>query len=105
LTITPKFNIIAIYQSGGKNMNKKEKVFEKIKEMIIEELGVKKEIVTMEAGLAEDFGADSLDALELFNQIESEFLITISDEAAQEMKDVKDLVEYVTNQVSDSYFE
>ncbi|MDD4000604.1 MAG: acyl carrier protein [Bacilli bacterium] len=86
-------------------MNKKEKVFEKIKEMIIEELGVKKEIVTMEAGLAEDFGADSLDALELFNQIESEFLITISDEAAQEMKDVKDLVEYVTNQVSDSYFE
>lgn len=86
-------------------MEKKEKVFEKIKEMIIEELGVKAEIVTMEAGLAEDFGADSLDALELFNQIESEFLITISDEAAQEMKDVKDLVEYVTNQVSDSYFE
>lgn len=86
-------------------MEKKEKVFEKIKEMIIEELGVKEEIVTMEAGLAEDFGADSLDALELFNQIESEFLITISDEAAQEMKDVKDLVEYVTNQVSDSYFE
>ena len=86
-------------------MEKKELVFEKIKEMIVEELGVKPEVVVMEAGLAEDFGADSLDALELFNQIESEFLITISDEAATEMRDVKDLVEYVANQVSDSYFE
>jgi acyl carrier protein len=86
-------------------MEKKEKVFVKIKEMIVQELGVKPEVVTMDAGLAEDFGADSLDALELFNQIESEFLITISDEAATEMKDVKDLVDYVTNQVSDSYFD
>ncbi len=86
-------------------MEKKQVVFEKIKEMIVQELGVKPEIVKMEAGLAEDFGADSLDALELFNQIESEFLITISDEAATEMKDVKDLVEYVTDHVSDNYFE
>jgi acyl carrier protein len=86
-------------------MEKKEKVFAKIKEMIIQELGVKPEVVVLEAGLSEDFGADSLDALELFNQIESEFLITISDDAATEMKDVKDLVDYVTNQVSDSYFE
>jgi acyl carrier protein len=86
-------------------MEKKEKVFVKIKEMIVQELGVKPEVVTMDAGLAEDFGADSLDALELFNQIESEFLITISDEAATDMKDVKDLVDYVTNQVSDSYFD
>lgn len=86
-------------------MDKKEVVFEKIKEMIIQELGVKPEAVVMEAGLAEDFGADSLDALELFNQIESEFLITISDEAATEMKDVCDLVEYVSDKVSDNYFE
>ncbi|HOO44179.1 MAG TPA: phosphopantetheine-binding protein, partial [Bacillota bacterium] len=48
-------------------MDKKEVVFEKIKEMIVQELGVKPEIVTIDAGLAEDFGADSLDALELFN--------------------------------------
>ncbi len=86
-------------------MDKKEVVFEKIKEMIVQELGVKPEIVTIDAGLAEDFGADSLDALELFNQIESEFLITISDEATTEMKDVKDLVDYVVERVSDKYFE
>ncbi len=86
-------------------MDKKEVVFQKIKELIIQELGVKPELVTLEAGLAEDFGADSLDALELFNEIESEFLISISDEAATEMKDVSDLVEYVVGTVGDSYFE
>ncbi|MGD9909361.1 MAG: acyl carrier protein [Candidatus Izemoplasmatales bacterium] len=86
-------------------MDKKQVVFEKIKEIIIEELGVKPEKVVMDAGLADDFGADSLDALELFNQIESEFLVTISDEAATSMKDVKDLVEYVVEKVNDKYFE
>jgi len=86
-------------------MDKKQLVFEKIKEIIIEELGVKPEKVVMDAGLADDFGADSLDALELFNQIESEFLVTISDEAATSMKDVKDLVEYVVEKVNDKYFE
>ncbi|MBI9009291.1 MAG: acyl carrier protein [Tenericutes bacterium] len=86
-------------------MDKKQVIFDKIKEIVIQELGVKPEKVTLDAGLAEDFGADSLDALELFNQIESEFLITISDEAATEMKVVTDLVEYVSDKVSDEYFE
>ncbi|MDD3478677.1 MAG: acyl carrier protein [Candidatus Izemoplasmatales bacterium] len=86
-------------------MDKKQVVFDKIKEIIVEELGVKPEKVVMDAGLADDFGADSLDALELFNQIESEFLVTISDDAATEMKDVKDLVDYVVEKVSDKYFE
>jgi len=86
-------------------MDKKQLVFEKIKELIVDELGVKEEKVVMEAALADDFGADSLDALELFNQIESEFLVTISDDAATKMKDVKDLVDYVVEKVSDKYFE
>ncbi|MGE4572349.1 MAG: acyl carrier protein [Candidatus Izemoplasmatales bacterium] len=86
-------------------MEKREIVFNKIKEMIVQELGVKPEIVSLDAGLAEDFGVDSLDALELFNQIDSEFLITIEDEAAQDMRTVKDLVDYVVNTVSDDYFE
>ncbi|MFW5795482.1 MAG: acyl carrier protein [Bacillota bacterium] len=85
-------------------MDKKEVVFNKIKEMIVQELGVKPEIVKLDAGLAEDFGADSLDALELFNQIESEFLITITDEAATDMKNVQDLVDFVADSVSDDYF-
>lgn len=85
-------------------MDKRQEVFNKIKEMIVQELNVKPEKVNLEAGLAEDFGADSLDALELFNQIESEFLITIDDESATEMKTVKDLVNYVFDNVSDNYF-
>ncbi|MDD5293978.1 MAG: acyl carrier protein [Candidatus Izemoplasmatales bacterium] len=85
-------------------MDKKQVVFEKIKEIIVQELGVKAEKVVMEAGLADDFGADSLDALELFNQIESEFLVSISDEAATKMKDVSDLVSYVVEHVSEKYF-
>lgn len=86
-------------------MDKAQVVFDKIKEIIIEELGVKPEKVVLDAGLADDFGADSLDALELFNQIESEFLVSISDEAATKMKDVRDLVDYVVDKVSDKYFE
>jgi acyl carrier protein len=86
-------------------MEKRDVIFNKIKEMIVQELGVKPEVVTLDAGLAEDFGADSLDALELFNQIDSEFLITIEDEAAQDMKTVQDLVDYVVSMVSDDYFE
>ncbi len=86
-------------------MDKFQIVFDKIKELIVQELNVKPELVTLEAGLASDFGADSLDALELFNQIESEFLITIDDESATKLKIVKDLVAYVKNKVNDHYFE
>ncbi len=85
-------------------MDKKQIVFDKIKEIIIQELGVKPEKVVLNAALADDFGADSLDALELFNQIESEFLVSISDEAATKMKDVSDLVDYVLEHVNVKYF-
>ncbi len=85
-------------------MDKKQVVFDKIKSIIVQELGVKAEKVVLTAALADDFGADSLDALELFNQIESEFLVTISDEAAMKMKDVSDLVNFVMEHVSDKYF-
>ncbi len=85
-------------------MDKKQIVFDKIKEIIIQELGVKAEKVVLTAALADDFGADSLDALELFNQIESEFLVSISDEAATKMKDVSDLVDYVLEHVNPKYF-
>ncbi len=85
-------------------MDKKQIVFEKIKDIIVQELSVKAEKVVLTAALADDFGADSLDALELFNQIESEFLVTISDEAAMKMKDVSDLVDFVLEHVNEKYF-
>lgn len=86
-------------------MDKKQVIFDKIKAIIVSELGVKPEKVVLAACLADDFGADSLDALELFNQIESEFLVSISDEAATKMHTVNDLVEYVSEHVNAKYFE
>ncbi len=70
-------------------------IFERIKEMIVEELNVPEEKITMEARLAEDLGADSIDAVELIMNIEDEFEVQVSDEEAQNIKTVGDLVNYV----------
>ncbi|HHU56613.1 MAG TPA: acyl carrier protein [Acholeplasmataceae bacterium] len=70
-------------------------MFEKIKAIIVNELGVDADQVTPEARLAEDLGADSLDAVELIMAIEEEFGIEVSDESAQKINQVKDIVEYV----------
>jgi len=70
-------------------------VFERVKEMIVEELSVEAEKVTMESRLAEDLGADSIDAVELIMNIEDEFEIQVSDEEAQNIKTVGDLVKYI----------
>lgn len=70
-------------------------IFERIKEMIVEELNVPAEKITMEARLAEDLGADSIDAVELIMNIEDEFEVQVSDEQAQSIKTVGDLVRYI----------
>jgi acyl carrier protein len=70
-------------------------VFEKIKAMIVEDLNVPEEKVTLEARLAEDLGADSIDAVELIMNIEEAFNIEVSDEQAQSIKTVGDLVKYI----------
>ncbi len=70
-------------------------IFERIKEMIVEELNVPEEKITLEARLAEDLGADSIDAVELIMNIEDEFNVQVSDEDAQGIKTVGDLVKYV----------
>lgn len=69
--------------------------FEKVKEIIVEELGVDAEEVTLEADLGEDLGADSLDAVELIMALEDEFDLKISDDAAQNFKTVKQIVEFI----------
>lgn len=70
-------------------------MFERIKSLIVQELGVDKDKVTLEARLADDLGADSLDAVELIMAIEEEFDIEVNDEAAQQINQVKDIVEQV----------
>ena len=70
-------------------------VFEKLKGIIVEELGVDAEEVTLEASLTDDLGADSLDAVELVMAIEDEFDMKVSDEAAQAFQTVQQIVDFI----------
>jgi acyl carrier protein len=70
--------------------------FEKVKEIIVEQLGVEPEKVVMDARFREDLEADSLDLVELIMAFEDEFGGEISDEEAQQIKTVKGAVEYLT---------
>ena len=72
-------------------------MFERVKEIIVELLGVDEDEVTMESRFREDLGADSLDLVELVMAFEEEFGGTISDEDAQQIKTVGDAVGYIEN--------
>ncbi|HEX9886124.1 MAG TPA: acyl carrier protein [Longimicrobiales bacterium] len=67
----------------------------KVREIIINELGVESEKVTKEASFVEDLGADSLDTVELVMAFEEEFGIDIPDEDAEQMRTVGDAIEYL----------
>jgi acyl carrier protein len=66
--------------------------FERVKKIIIEQLGVEENEVTTEASITEDLGADSLDQVELVMAFETEFGIDIPDEEAEKIKSVGDAV-------------
>jgi acyl carrier protein len=70
-------------------------VFDQVKDIIVEELSVNANLVTMEARLSEDLGADSIDAVELIMKIEDTFDVSVSDEQAQAIKSVGDIVRYL----------
>ncbi len=67
-------------------------MFEKVAEIIADELSVPKEKITLESDLSEDLGGDSLDAVELIMAIEEEFDVEIADEDAQKIKTVQDII-------------
>ena len=66
--------------------------FEKVKKIIVEQLGVEENEVTPEASITDDLGADSLDQVELVMAFETEFNIDIPDEEAEKIKTVGDAV-------------
>jgi acyl carrier protein len=66
--------------------------FERVKKIIVEQLGVEENEVTTEASITEDLGADSLDQVELVMAFETEFGIDIPDEEAEKIKTVGDAV-------------
>ena len=70
-------------------------VEEKVKHIIVEQLGVDAEEVKAEASFVDDLGADSLDVVELVMALEEEFGLEISDEDAEKLASVKQAVEYI----------
>ncbi|MEE1013718.1 MAG: acyl carrier protein [Clostridia bacterium] len=70
-------------------------IFEKVKEITVDQLGVDEEAVTMEASFIEDLEADSLDIVELMMELEEEFDIEIPDEDAEKISTVADAVNYI----------
>ena len=73
----------------------------KVREIIINELGVESEKVTNDASFVEDLGADSLDTVELVMAFEEEFGIDIPDEDAEQMRTVGDAISYIAEHGSE----
>jgi len=71
-------------------------VQERVKKIVVEQLGVKEDEVTDEASFVDDLGADSLDTVELVMALEEEFKTEIPDEEAEEITTVQQAIEYIT---------
>jgi len=69
--------------------------FEKVRDIVVEQLGVEADDVAIESTFIDDLGADSLDIVELIMAFEEEFNIEIPDEAAEKIKTVQDVVTYI----------
>ena len=76
-----------------------EEVFDKVKEIIVEQLGVAETAITPEASFIDDLGADSLDTVELIMALEEEFDLEIPDADAEKVVTVNDVVEYIKDNV------
>jgi len=74
--------------------------FDKVKEVIMDKLGVEESKITPEASFVDDLGADSLDTVELIMQLEEEFGIEIPDEEAEQLTTVAKAVEYIDSHLS-----
>ena len=71
---------------------------DKVKDIVTAQLGVERDEVTIESSFIDDLGADSLDIVELIMAFEEEFNIEIPDEAAEKIKTVQDVVNYIDEQ-------
>ena len=76
-----------------------EDIFDRVKEIIVEQLGVAEDSVKEEASFIDDLGADSLDIVELIMALEEEFDIEIPDTDAEKVVTVGDVVEYIKDNV------
>jgi acyl carrier protein len=70
-------------------------VFEKVRDILVEQLDVEEEKVTMKASISDDLGADSLDVVDLVMSLEEEFDVEIPDDQVENIKTVGDIVRYI----------
>lgn len=73
--------------------------FDKVKNIVVEQLGVSEADVQIDSTFIDDLGADSLDIVELIMAFEEEFEIEIPDDTAEKIKTVRDAVDYIEKQV------
>ena len=92
LLYNKKWLIIHIIQKMEGNIYM---VFEKVKKIITEQLGVDEKEIKLESAFIEDLGADSLDIVELIMAMESEFDMEIEDDEVEDISTVEDVVEYI----------
>ena len=78
----------------------KQSVFERVREIVVDRLGVDEEQVTSEAKFVEDLGADSLDTVEFVMALEEEFDVEIPDEDAEKIVSVQEAVDYITKKMA-----
>ena len=92
---------ILYHLRGGELIMSSEEIFEKIKNIIIEQLQVSETAITEEASFIDDLGADSLDLVELIMALEEEFGIEIPDADAEKVVTVGDVVNYIKENVKE----
>ncbi len=76
-------------------MTSKDQIFDKVKAIIVDQLGVEAAEVSPESSFIEDLGADSLDIVELIMALEEEFEVEVPDDDAEKLATVSDAVEYI----------
>jgi len=79
---------------------KEEEIFEKVKKIVVEQLGVEEEHVKLDATFVDDLSADSLDIVELIMGIEEEFELEIPDSDAEKIVTVGDVVDYIKDKIA-----
>ena len=74
-------------------------MFEKVKKILVEQLGVSEEQVTLEANIVEDLEADSLSVMQIIMELEEEFGLTVEDEDVNHLRTVGEIVSYCESKV------
>lgn len=93
---------ISTKNQKSKSLIKESTVFDRVKEIVVQQLGVDSQQVTLQANFSEDLGADSLDTVELVMAIEEEFGLEIPDENAEKIVKLSDAVEFITKAIKNN---